>query len=118
MLGLVGLGKVIGSQKTTPREDRSFFSGFSALARIELCEIPVLGALEISDAADGVAVWKTGFPMTGLDETLPVGGGTSPGFRGRVEDFDMWDAPAAAARLDGNVLVLVIEVLGLAARLL
>lgn len=53
LFGLVGLGSVIGSQKTTPLEALSFLSG---LDRIELCETPVDGALEISDAADGVAV--------------------------------------------------------------
>ena len=76
----------------------------------------MLGALDIRDAAEGVAVWKTGFPMTGRDGTaipaLAVWSSLPLGFRGSVDDFDMCEALAAAAKLEGKVLVLVIEVLG------
>ena len=114
LLGLVGLGRVMGSQKTTPLEDLSFFSGFSDLAKMELCDIPVLGAREISDAAEGVAVWKTGFPMTGLEGPAAAAAALlASGFRGRVDDLGIWVVlAAAAARLEGKVLVFVVEGLG------
>lgn len=80
LFGFVGLGKVIGSQKTTPLELRS---RRSALARIELCEIPVLGALDIKDWAEDVAVCRTGFPISGLKLA-----GVEP--EGSVDDLGMF----------------------------
>ncbi len=58
VLGLVGLGNVIGSQKTTPRDDRSRVRRSALLfpARMELWETPVEGAFEIKEAAEEVAV--------------------------------------------------------------
>jgi hypothetical protein len=57
VLGLVGLGRVIGSQKTTPLDIRSFDNRSALLFpdKMELCETPVEGALEMSDAAEDVA---------------------------------------------------------------
>ena len=58
VLGLVGLGRVIGSQKTTPLDVLSFKGRSTFLlfpARMELCETPVEGAFEIREAADEVA---------------------------------------------------------------
>lgn len=54
VFGFVGEGRVIGSQKTTPFEPR--FSFFSAFDKMELWEIPVEGAREMRDCAEGVAV--------------------------------------------------------------
>ena len=86
LLGLVGLGSVRGSQKTTPLEalealeslDDSVFctSAFSLEAKIELCDTPVECDFEMSEAAEGVAFCSTGRPMTGLEGT-----------KGNVEDF-------------------------------
>ena len=66
LLGLVGLGSVKGSQKTTPREALLGLSltaslaseaatSFSLVAKIELCETPVEWDFEINEAAEGVA---------------------------------------------------------------
>ena len=57
VFGLVGLGRVIGSQKTTPLDVRSFVKRSALLfpEKIELCETPVEGALEMSEAAEEVA---------------------------------------------------------------
>lgn len=84
LFGFVGLGNVSGSQKTTPLEDLFVLipllstSDFSLLDKIEDCETPVECDFEMSEAAVGVAVCKTGRLMTGLEGT-----------RGRVEDLDM-----------------------------
>jgi len=75
-LGLVGLGSVIGSQKTA-RLPFSFgglkgscsFSLF--VASIEDCDMPVEGALAITDVALGVAFWKIGLLING--RTVAVG---------------------------------------------
>ena len=56
LLGLVGLGKVNGSQNTTPLEDDLSPLLFPLPPKIELCETPVEGALSINEAAEGVAV--------------------------------------------------------------
>ena len=110
---MVGLGKVKGSQKTTPLEVRLaslvslLASGPSAPAMIlsplmiELCDTPVECDLEINEAASGVAVCNTGLLITGLEGTI-----------GKVEDLDMpkpFLGPEAEAELDvgdGKVLVL------------
>ena len=65
LLGLVGLGSVKGSQKTTPREAllglitaslaSEAVASFSLVAKIELCETPVEWDFEINEAAEGVA---------------------------------------------------------------
>ena len=65
LLGLVGLGSVKGSQKTTPREAlldlitaslaSEAATSFSLVAKIELCETPVEWDFEINEAAEGVA---------------------------------------------------------------
>ena len=66
LLGLVGLGSVKGSQKTTPREALLGLSltaslaseaatSFSLVAKIELCDTPVEWDFEINEAAEGVA---------------------------------------------------------------
>lgn len=67
LLGLVGLGSVKGSQKTTPREallglsltaslaSEAEATSFSLVAKIELCETPVEWDFEINEAAEGVA---------------------------------------------------------------
>ena len=87
-MGLVGLGSVRGSQKTTPLEalealDESLeFSVFCTSAfsleadKIELCDTPVECDFEMSEAAEGVAFCSTGRPMTGLEGT-----------KGNVEDL-------------------------------
>ena len=80
LFGLVGLGNVIGSQKTTPLDDRSRFSGFSALDKMELCDTPVEGAFDMRAEAEGVAVWRTGLLISGRFEVV----GSS------VEDLDIW----------------------------
>ena len=56
VLGLVGLGNVIGSQKTTPRDVLSL-TGRSKFFpdKIELWDTPVDGAFEMRDAAEEVA---------------------------------------------------------------
>lgn len=75
-MGLVGLGNVIGSQKTA-RLPFSLgglkgSSSFSLLvARIDDCDMPVEGALAITDVAFGVAFWKTGLLING--RTVAVG---------------------------------------------
>ena len=112
---MVGLGKVKGSQKTTPLEVR-LASLVSLLASgqpsapamlilsplmIELCDTPVECDLEINEASSGVAVCNTGLLITGLEGTI-----------GKVEDLDMpkpFLGPEAEAELDvgdGKVLVL------------
>ena len=70
VLGLVGLGRVMGSQKTTPRDVRSLNSRSALLfpARIELWETPVDGAFEISEAAEDVAAVRMGRLITGLPD--------------------------------------------------
>ena len=111
LLGLVGLGSVRGSQKTTPLEalealeslDDSVFctSAFSLEAKIELCDTPVECDFEMSEAAEGVAFCSTGRPMTGLEGTKgnveDLGSEAAPPgllsasvdvFHGRVEVFD------------------------------
>ena len=68
VLGFVGLGSVKGSQKTTPFDDLSL-AGLSFLlvpARMELCETPVEGAFEISEAAEEVAACRIGRLISGL----------------------------------------------------
>ena len=66
LLGLVGLGSVKGSQKTTPREAllgllitaslaSEAATSFSLVAKIELCDTPVEWDFEINEAAEGVA---------------------------------------------------------------
>ena len=110
---MVGLGKVKGSQKTTPLEVR-LASLVSLLASgqpsapamlilsplmIELCDTPVECDLEINEAASGVAVCNTGLLITGLEGTI-----------GKVEDLDMpkpFLGPEAELDVgDGKVLVL------------
>jgi hypothetical protein len=107
LLGLVGLGRVIGSQKTTPRELLSLLSGLSGrVERIEYCETPVHGALLIKADAEGVAAWKTGLLISGLP--LPFPASPPPGSTGSVDDFDMCDTfPAALASEVGSVDVFV-----------
>lgn len=90
LLGLVGLGKVNGSQKTTPLEalllavpllgipSISDVDSLSLVERMELCETPVECDFEIKLAAEGVAACSTGRPMTGLEGT-----------KGRVDDLGM-----------------------------
>ena len=81
-MGLVGLGKVSGSQKTTPLDDLLGLASAVVLstslptARMELCDTPVECDLEIRAEAVGVAVCKTGRPMTSFEGT-----------RGNVEDL-------------------------------
>jgi len=76
LLGLVGLGRVIGSQNMALRPlSRGGLNGsdsFSLVARIEDCETPVEGAFAISKAALGVAAWRTGRLITGLEELVDV----------------------------------------------
>ena len=110
---MVGLGKVKGSQKTTPLEVR-LASLVSLLASgqpsapamlilsplmIELCDTPVECDLEINEAASGVAVCNTGLLITGLEGTI-----------GKVEDLDMpkpFLGPEVELDVgDGKVLVL------------
>jgi len=63
LLGLVGLGSVKGSQKTTPLEallglmtaSLASEASFSLVAKIELCDTPVEWDFEMSEAAEGVA---------------------------------------------------------------
>ena len=86
LLGLVGLGRVKGSQKTTPLDDLlalgnaqgwpSTLSFDNSFERIELCDTPVECDLEMRADAVGVAVCKTGLPMTSFEGT-----------KGNVEDF-------------------------------
>jgi len=84
-LGLVGLGRVKGSQKTTPLDDLlalgnaqgpSTLSFDNSFERIELWDTPVECDLEMRADAVGVAVCKTGLPMTSFEGT-----------KGNVEDF-------------------------------
>ena len=85
-MGLVGLGRVKGSQKTTPLDDLlalgnaqgwpSTLSFDNSFERIELCDTPVECDLEMRADAVGVAVCKTGLPMTSFEGT-----------KGNVEDF-------------------------------
>ena len=73
-MGLVGLGRVKGSQKTTPLDDLlalgnaqgwpSTLSFDNSFERIELWDTPVECDLEMRADAVGVAVCKTGLPMT------------------------------------------------------
>ena len=86
LLGLVGLGRVKGSQKTTPLDDLlalgngqgwpSTLSFDNSFERIELWDTPVECDLEMRADAVGVAVCKTGLPMTSFEGT-----------KGNVEDF-------------------------------
>ena len=105
-MGLVGLGKVNGSQKTTPLEARLDLAvvlsmasmAFSLLTdRMELWLTPVECDLEISEAAVGVAVCRTGRPITGLEGTI-----------GKVDDLCIKDfLPWPSSPLpQGRVLVL------------
>lgn len=84
-MGLVGLGRVKGSQKTTPLDDLlalgnaqgpSTLSFDNSFERIELWDTPVECDLEMRADAVGVAVCKTGLPMTSFEGT-----------KGNVEDF-------------------------------
>ena len=85
-MGLVGLGRVKGSQKTTPLDDLlalgnaqgwpSTLSFDNSFERIELCDTPVECDLEMRADAVGVAVCNTGLPMTSFEGT-----------KGNVEDF-------------------------------
>ena len=85
-MGLVGLGRVRGSQKTTPLDDLlalgnaqgwpSTLSFDNSFERIELWDTPVECDLEMRADAVGVAVCKTGLPMTSFEGT-----------KGNVEDF-------------------------------
>ena len=81
-MGLVGLGKVSGSQKTTPLDDLLGLASAAVLstslptARMELCDTPVECDLEMRAEAVGVAVCKTGRPMTSFEGT-----------KGNVEDL-------------------------------
>ena len=84
-MGLVGLGRVKGSQKTTPlwpltlgnaQGWPSTLSFDNSFERIELCDTPVECDLEMRADAVGVAVCKTGLPMTSFEGT-----------KGNVEDF-------------------------------
>lgn len=119
LLGLVGLGRVNGSQKTTPLDAllltvEGSTSGFSFEDKMELCETPVEWDLEMRLAAVGVAVCKTGRLMTGLEGT-----------KGNVEDFGKVGFLSEGSEGEvepphGNVLVLdssgiVTEVVGLLA---
>lgn len=94
---MVGLGRVKGSQKTTPLEPR--LASFSAFAKIEVWDTPVECDFEISEAAEGVAVCNTGLLMTGREGTL-----------GNVDDFGNDKGLAAfsleEAAMGGSVLVL------------
>ena len=67
LFGLVGLGSVNGSQKTTPLDDLSLLPALLLPPNIELCETPVEGARSIREAADGVAVCKIGLLISGLE---------------------------------------------------
>ena len=116
---MVGLGKVKGSQKTTPLEVR-LASLVSLLASgqpsapamlilsplmIELCDTPVECDLEINEAASGVAVCNTGLLITGLEGTI-----------GKVEDLDMpkpFLGPEAAELDVGDGKVLVLDSKGI-----
>ena len=93
LLGLVGLGRVRGSQKTTPRDARSLVL---VPDRMDDCDTPVDGALSINEAADGVAVCKMGLLICGL----------AWGTRGRVDDLGSGLGPPLD-RLEGKVVVLV-----------
>ena len=79
---MVGLGKVSGSQKTTPLDDLLGLTSAVVLstslptARMELCDTPVECDLEMRAEAVGVAVCKTGRPMTSFEGT-----------KGNVEDL-------------------------------
>ena len=83
---MVGLGRVKGSQKTTPLDDLlalgnaqgwpSTLSFDNSFERIELCDTPVECDLEMRADAVGVAVCNTGLPMTSFEGT-----------KGNVEDF-------------------------------
>ena len=84
-MGLVGLGRVKGSQKTTPlwpltlgnaQGWPSTLSFDNSFERIELCDTPVECDLEMRADAVGVAVCNTGLPMTSFEGT-----------KGNVEDF-------------------------------
>ena len=84
-MGLVGLGRVKGSQKTTPlwpltlgnaQGWPSTLSFDNSFERIELWDTPVECDLEMRADAVGVAVCKTGLPMTSFEGT-----------KGNVEDF-------------------------------
>ena len=85
-MGLVGLGRVKGSQKTTPLDDLlalgnaqgwpSTLSFDNSFERIELWDTPVECDLEMRADAVGVAVCNTGLPMTSFEGT-----------KGNVEDF-------------------------------
>ena len=85
-MGLVGLGRVKGSQKTTPLDDLLAFGNAqgwpstlsfdNSFERIELCDTPVECDLEMRADAVGVAVCNTGLPMTSFEGT-----------KGNVEDF-------------------------------
>lgn len=117
LFGFVGLGRVNGSQKTTPLEAlllrAGSTSGFSLVDKMELCETPVEWDLEIRLAAVGVAVCKTGRLMTGLEGT-----------KGNVEDLGKFGflsgSEGEVEPPHGKVLVLdsngiVTEVVGLVA---
>jgi hypothetical protein len=89
LLGLVGLGRVKGSQKTTPLDDLlalgnaqgpSTLSFDNSFERIELWDTPVECDLEMRADAVGVAVCKTGLPMTSFEGT-----------KGNVEDLGRED---------------------------
>lgn len=82
-MGFVGLGRVSGSQKTTPLDDllglaRAVVPPSTSLptASMELCDTPVECDLEMRAEAVGVAVCKTGRPMTSFEGT-----------KGNVEDL-------------------------------
>ena len=58
---MVGLGRVSGSQNTTPRVCPPVLDWpLPTPERMEDCETPVDGARSINEAADGVAVCKMG----------------------------------------------------------
>ena len=98
-MGFVGLGSVSCSLNTTPLDDLSDFRIRLLPLNIELCDTPVEGALSIKDAAQGVAVCKTGLLINGLDVVCTAGS---------VDDFgnDEFEVSPMFDKL-GTVVVLV-----------
>ena len=98
-MGFVGLGSVSCSLNTTPLDDLSDLRIRLLPLNIELCDTPVEGALSIKDAAQGVAVCKTGLLINGLDVVCTAGS---------VDDFgnDEFEFSPMFDKL-GTVVVLV-----------